>query len=166
MEPSLSFGLRRTNTSFGYEISFSILRTPYFWHFYMMFKHQIRVAYRDVTVGNHIYYARYLDLLEIARNEAFRSLGLPLLAFQEQGILFPVIECTLRYHEAARYDDLIDIETVVADLGKVQFTLAYRLLRGKTLLFTATTRHASTSLAEKPIRMPSSLHGALLLHLV
>ncbi len=125
-----------------------------------MFKHQIRVAYRDVTAGNHVYYARYLDLLEVARNEAFRELGYPLLALQDKGIIFPVVECNLRYHAAARYDDFISIETRITVLGKVQFTLEYRLLREESLLLTATTRHATTTLEEKPIRMPVELFEA------
>ena len=82
-----------------------------------MFKHQIRAAYRDITLGNHIYYARYLDLLEIARNEAFRELGHPLVKLQERDIIFPVVECALHYHAPARYDDLLDIETAITNLG-------------------------------------------------
>ncbi len=129
-----------------------------------MFKYQIRVAYRDVTLGNHVYYARYLDFLEIARNEVFRNLGYPLLLLQGQGIIFPVVECTLRYYEAARYDDLLDIGTTVVGLGKVQYSFAYRVQRSETVVLTATTRHAVTNLEEKPIRMPHDLHDALLPH--
>ena len=30
------------------------------------FQHQHRVSYADCTLGNHVYYGRYLDLLEEA----------------------------------------------------------------------------------------------------
>lgn len=131
-----------------------------------MFKHQINTAYRDITVGNHVYYARYLEFLEIARTEAFRSLGHSLLTLQEkEGIIFPVVECHLHYHSAARYDDLLEIETSVSDLRKVQFTLAYRIFRQQTLILTAMTRHAVTNLAEKPIRIPLPLYTILEKHL-
>ncbi len=126
-----------------------------------MFKLQMRVAYRDVTVGNHIYYARYLDLLEIARNEAFREMGQPLLKLQDQGVIFPVVECNLRYHGAARYDDLLEIETVLTELRNVQFTMEYRVMRGTEALVTAATRHATTNLDGKPVRMPPELFTAL-----
>jgi acyl-CoA thioester hydrolase len=122
-----------------------------------MFKHQIRVAYRDVTVGNHIYYSRYLDLLEIVRSEIFRDLGFSLVSLQDQNVIFPVIECSLKYHVPARYDDLLEIESVFSNLGKVQFTLDYQIKRSGTLLTSASTRHAVTNLEEKPIRMPSEL---------
>lgn len=39
------------------------------------FRYRHRVTYADCTVGNHIYYGRYLDLLEAARGEWFRSMG-------------------------------------------------------------------------------------------
>jgi len=43
------------------------------------FRHIYRVVYADCTLGNHIYYSRYLDILEAARGEFFRHLGVPLL---------------------------------------------------------------------------------------
>jgi acyl-CoA thioester hydrolase len=130
-----------------------------------MFKHQIRVAYRDVTVGNHIYYSRYLDLLEIARNEAFRSMGFPLISLQEANVIFPVVECSLQFLAAARYDDLLEIDTELTQLGKVQFTLTYKVKRGDHVLVTGQTRHAATTLEEKLVRMPSELFEALKAHL-
>ena len=126
-----------------------------------MFKLQMRIAYREVTVGNHVYYARYLDLLEIARNEAFRQLGHSLLALQGRGLIFPVVECNLKYHGAARYDDLVEIETTLVDLRKVQFTMDYRVIRETETLLTATTRHAATDLDGQPVRIPSELLAAL-----
>ena len=142
----------------------SIFRIIHFWQFKSMFKLQMRVSYRDVTVGNHIYYARYLDLLEIARNEAFRQTDHSLLKLQEQGVIFPVVECSLHYHGAARYDDLLEIETTLIELRNVQFTMKYRVMRGTETLVTATTRHAATNLDGKPIRIPSELLSALETH--
>ncbi|EEF57182.1 hypothetical protein Cflav_PD0189, partial [Pedosphaera parvula Ellin514] len=37
-----------------------------------LYRHSYRVTYADCTVGNHIYYSRYLNLLEAARGEFFR----------------------------------------------------------------------------------------------
>ncbi len=131
-----------------------------------MFKHQIRIGYRDVTVGNHVYYARYLDLLELVRNEFFRELGHSLLSLQDQDVIFPVIECSLKFHAPARYDDLLEFEAFLSEVGKVQFVMQYSVKQGQTLLCTASTRHVATNLAEKPIRIPAELHSALLVHLV
>lgn len=77
------------------------------------FRHPHRVSYAECTVGNHIYHARYLDLLEAARGEFLRALGPTVLELQERDCIFPVIEARLRYKAPARYDDLLTIEAWV-----------------------------------------------------
>ena len=62
-----------------------------------VFQHQHRVVYAECTVGNHVYYARYLDMLEEARGELFRRAGCPLLALQEGGTALPVIGLEIAY---------------------------------------------------------------------
>jgi acyl-CoA thioester hydrolase len=114
------------------------------------------------TVGNHIYYSRYLDLLEAARGEFFRHLGTTFLQLQEQGVIFPVIECHLRYRGAARYDDLLTIEIWLTELGRVRHTFNYRVLNheGRELV-EGMTVHACTGLDDKPRRLPEGLAAAL-----
>src|SRR5512140_2334132 len=92
------------------------------------FRHTHRVTYAECTLGNHIYYGRYLEILETARGELFRHLGTPFLAFQAADTLFPVIECRLRYKSAAAYDDLLTIELWVTLARGVRLNLAYHLL--------------------------------------
>ena len=122
-----------------------------------------RVSYSECTVGNHVYYGRYLDLLEVARGEFFRSLGLPLRGLQDQDTAFPVIECALQFKSAARYDDVLTVETWLTELGRVRVTFCHRILKADgQLVLTASTVHACTSLAEKPKRLPEALRPRLL----
>lgn len=123
----------------------------------------MRVTYADCTIGNHVYYSRYLDFLEAARGELFRSLGHPFLAWQERGVIFPVLEARLRYHQPARYDDELAVHIEVAALRRAFLTLAYRVERAAdgALLLEAETRHVCTSLDEKPRRIPPELADAL-----
>ena len=126
------------------------------------FSHAHRVSYADCTVGNHIYYSRYLDLLEEARGEFFRSLGVPLLDWQEQGLIFPVIECHLRYRAPARYDDLLQIEVWPALVDRVRLKFRYRIVRQTGhLVLDGETCHVCTGLDEKPKRLPEQLREAL-----
>lgn len=127
------------------------------------FRHPHRVSYADCTLGNHIYYARYLELLEVARGEFFRWLGHPLLTLQAQETLFPVIAARLRYKAPARYDDLLEIELWPTLVERVRLNFASRILRpadGK-LILEAETDHVCTSLADKPRRVPAELAGKL-----
>lgn len=123
-----------------------------------VFRHTHRVTYAECTVGNHVYYARYLDILESARGEFFRSLGRTFLEWQTEGTLFPVIEATLRYKGPARYDDVLTVEIVVTEASGVRLSFAYRILGPENrLLVEGETRHVCTSLEERPKRIPAAL---------
>ncbi len=122
------------------------------------FRHHHRVTYAECTVGNHIYHARYLDLLEAARGEFLRALGSTVLHWQENDAIFPVIEARLRYKYPARYDDRLTIEVWPLLLEKVRVNFGHRILNqhGK-LILEAETYHVCTGLNEKPKRVPEAL---------
>jgi len=120
-----------------------------------MFRYNHRVSYAECTVGNHVYHSRYLDLLEAARGEFLRSLGMTVLELQERDFIFPVIEAHLRYKFPARYDDLLTIEVRPILAEKIRINFGHRILNqdGKTIL-EAETFHVCTGLDEKPKRLP------------
>src|SRR5471030_145024 len=121
------------------------------------FEYRHRVTYAECTAGNHIYYSRYLDLLEAARGEFFRHLGAPLLEWQRQEVIFPVIECRVRYQAPARYDDVLTIEVQPAAIERVRLNFAYRVFKSGARILEAETFHACTGLNEKPRRIPEAL---------
>lgn len=117
-----------------------------------------RVSYAECTVGNHIYHARYLDLLEAARGEFLRSLGTTVLSLQEADYIFPVIEARLHYKFPARYDDLLTIEVRPILVERIRLNFGHRILNqnGK-LILEAETFHCCTSREDKPKRLPPEL---------
>src|SRR5260221_9088273 len=116
-----------------------------------VYRYSHRVTYAECTVGNHIYYASYLDLLEAARGDFFRRLDQPLAQWQERDTIFPVLECHLRYKAPARYDDVLTIEVWVTSAEKVRLNFAYRVLNQSGLLILeGETFHVCTALNEKP----------------
>ena len=126
------------------------------------FRHTHRVTYAECTLGNHVYYARYLDMLEAARNEFFRSLGTPMLDWQSADTIFPVIECHLNYRAPARYDDVLTVELCVSQMTRVRLQFACRIHnQNGALILEAHTVHVCTSVGEKPRRLPPSLVQAL-----
>jgi len=127
-----------------------------------VFRHLHRVAYAECTLGNHIYYARYLDLLEAARGEFFRQLDSPLLRWQEQDTIFSVIECRLRYKTPARYDDVLTIELWPTAVEKVRLNFSYRVSnQNSVLILEGEIFHVCTGLNEKPKRLPDELAAQL-----
>jgi acyl-CoA thioester hydrolase len=126
------------------------------------FKHRHRVTYSDCTVGNHIYYGRYLDLLEAARGEFFRTVGCPFQALQDAGSIFPVMECRLRYFAASRYDDILCIETWITEARGARLGFEYSVTREDGVrILEGTTSHACTTQEDRPRRIPAELLAAL-----
>jgi acyl-CoA thioester hydrolase len=123
-----------------------------------VFQHPHRVVYAECTVGNHVYYARYLDMLEEARGELFRQAGCPLLALQEGGTVFPVIGVEMAFKGPARYDDLLAIQLWVTELRGIRLNFGFRILHADgTTLAQGQTRHVCAGLDEKPKRPPHDL---------
>lgn len=126
------------------------------------FEYEHRVTYADCTVGNHVYYGRYLQILEAARGAHFREMGHSLTDWQERGYIFPVCECHLRYRAPARYDDVLRVKVRVVFARGVRLNFAYEvntpegewILEGETL-------HACTGLNERPRRLPEALLEAV-----
>jgi acyl-CoA thioester hydrolase len=117
-----------------------------------------RVAYTDCTVGNHVYYSRFLDILERARGEYFRSLGMTFAQWQEQGVIFPVVECRLKYRGPARYDETLRVEVSIAKAEGARLNFGCRVLNAEgKLLVEGETWHVCTGLDDKPRRLPDEL---------
>ena len=124
-----------------------------------VFHHPHRVTYAECTVGDHIYHARYLDLLEAARGEFLRHLGLTVRQLQEADTIFPVIGAQVDYKAPARYDDLLRIEVWPTAVEKIRLNFAHRVTRPatNTLIVEAQTFHVCTSIREKPKRIPENV---------
>jgi acyl-CoA thioester hydrolase len=122
------------------------------------FRHMHRVSYAECTVGNHVYHARYLDFLEVARGEFLRALGSTVEYWQSQDTIFPVVEARLKYKFPSRYDDVLAIEVWPSLVQGVRVNFGHRILNqdGK-LILEAETFHACTTTGEKLKRLPVDL---------
>lgn len=126
------------------------------------FTHQHRVTYASCTVGNHVYYSRYLDILEEARGEFFRDLGTSLISLHDDGIEFPVRDCQIRYENSARYDDVLTIELVINHVDRLWLKFGFSIRdQNNDVVVEGQTDHVCTGDESKPKRMPKSLFGKL-----
>jgi acyl-CoA thioester hydrolase len=122
-----------------------------------------RVIYGDTDQMGVVYYANYLRWFEKGRTEFLRQIGLPYATIEAQGFNFPVVEVTCRYIRSARYDQVIRIETQLAELGRAALSFTYRVLREEVdgLLARGTTRHASVDKSGRVTRIPQTLLDTL-----
>jgi acyl-CoA thioester hydrolase len=119
---------------------------------------KVRIYYEDTDCGNVVYYANYLKYMERGRTELMRGLGISFHRFHEMGCLFVVSDMTMKYHASARYDEVIDMETVVKDITPVTIIFQTNFTNDKgTLLVTGDVRVACVSKEGKLQRMPKEI---------
>ena len=91
-----------------------------------------------------VYHTNYLVWCEIGRTDLIRQLGTSYAQLERDGVALAVIDASVRYHSAARYDDLIRVRTVLTDVRSRTVTFDYRIEDAATGLRLAS---ASTTLA-------------------
>ena len=110
-----------------------------------------RVLYGDTDAAGVVYYANYLRYFEKGRTEYMRDLVLTTYReIESRGLVLPVIECYSRYKAPAAYDDLLTIETSLAEVKSVSCRFNYRIYRNnpdesETFLAKGFTVHASVN---------------------
>jgi acyl-CoA thioester hydrolase len=108
-----------------------------------MAKTEIRVIYGDTDQMGVVYYGNYLRFFEAARNDFLREKGARWRDVESaHGIYLPVVAAKVNYKRPAFYDDLLGIETTLAELGRASLRFEYKVLRGDDLLATGHTVHA------------------------
>ncbi len=82
---------------------------------------------------------------------------------EKLGFVLPVIECWSRFKSPAFYDDLLTIETTVAEVSSLKCRFAYRILRQEEgiarprLLVKGYTVHAAVTREGKLTRLPEEI---------
>jgi len=119
-----------------------------------------RIYYEDTDAGGVVYYANYLRCLERARTEMLRGLGFEQgRLLQENGIAFAVRSLTVEYLKPARLDDVIEVTSVIRELGRAQMVFQQRVGRQGVALLDAQVRVASIDpVRGKAIAMPKEIH--------
>ncbi len=122
-----------------------------------------RVIYGDTDQMGVVYYANYLRWFEKGRSEFLRQVNVPYSNIEGQGFQFPVTEVTCRYYQFARYDDVVVIETEIAEIGRASLAFSYRVCRetDECLLATGTTKHACIDRRGRVTRIPTILATAI-----
>jgi acyl-CoA thioester hydrolase len=119
-------------------------------------RNECRVLYGDTDSGGVVYYGNYLRFFESGRTEILRAQGTSYRELEEQGYILPVVECHTRYKASARYDDLLVVETSVAEVKKMSCRFNHRISRAADgqLLVKGYTLHACINRAGKLTPFP------------
>jgi acyl-CoA thioester hydrolase len=122
---------------------------------------QLRVRYPECDQMGVVYHANYLNWFEIGRTEMLRQSGFAYRSMEEQGVMLPVIDASLKYHKPAKYDDLVSVYTQIIELTRMRLSFAYEIRRieadGQELLVTGSTQHVWLNGDWKPVRLDKTL---------
>jgi acyl-CoA thioester hydrolase len=87
----------------------------------------IRVRYVETDQMGIVNNAHYPTYYEIGRTELFRALGISYSELEKQGVMLPVAETWIKYHTPAYYDDLLTIETFIAEMPASRIKFEYHI---------------------------------------
>lgn len=106
----------------------------------------VRVYYEDTDAGGVVYYANYLKFMERARTEMLRSLGVEQdEVLDKLGLLFVVHSMSVQYKKPARFNDELEVASVVSKFGRASLDFSQKIIR----------KNDMTSLCEAEIKIAS-----------
>jgi acyl-CoA thioester hydrolase len=111
------------------------------------------------------YHGNFLAFFETGRVEAMRQIGSHYVEIVRRGVHLVVIEATVRYRQPAKFDDVLLIQTSVAEIGKARFSFVYEIRRevDEALIASGHTVHACVDAQSlRPLRVPAWLVEDLL----
>ncbi len=92
---------------------------------------KIRVRYAETDQMGYVYYGHYAAYFEVARVEMLRSLGFSYKILEEEGVILPVLNYSIKYIRPAYYDDLLKIKTFIKDIPTARIRFDYETFNEK-----------------------------------
>ena len=98
---------------------------------------ELRVRYDETDPMGYVHHANYLRYLEIGRTDLLRASGGSYRDMEATGEMVVVVEIGCKYKMPAKYDDVINIKTMIVKVTAAKILHEYEIWRGEQLLFTA-----------------------------
>ena len=121
------------------------------------FSHRVRVRFAETDAMGIVHHSRYLPYFEEARVAYLRHVGHPYQSIRAEGIEMAVLEAFVRYHKPLEFDDVCDVNVMIASLGRVTFQMSYLLTVGDVAHATGVTVHGCITPGGRATRMPAWL---------
>jgi acyl-CoA thioester hydrolase len=89
-----------------------------------------RVEFADTDMAGMMHFSNYLRFMEQAEQDFVRSLGLtPMWTNEEGSFGFPRVSATCDYLRPAKFEDTLEVEICVAQLGQKSVTYSFEFRR-------------------------------------
>jgi acyl-CoA thioester hydrolase len=122
----------------------------------MHFDADIRVRYSETDQMGIVYHSNYFPWFEEARTGLFEAvMGMTYRELEEQGILFPLVECNCRFRRPAHYADRLAVRSRVREVKGARVTIEYEAYRQPDgeLLAEGFTTHVFVGRDFKPLNI-------------
>jgi acyl-CoA thioester hydrolase len=102
-----------------------------------------RVRYAETDQMRIVHHASYVVWLEEGRSHWMRAHGSSFAQFEKEGFMLAVSDLQARYHQAARYDQLVTVRCWVEKVRSRQIQFNYQVVDAETggLFVSGYTKH-------------------------
>lgn len=125
----------------------------------MEFTFERKINYYETDRMGVVHHSNYIRFLEEARCQMLDKNHMPYSAFEEYGVMIPVLGVNCNYKSHVTFDDILVIKPFVKDFNGVRLTMGYQVINKKTgnLVLTGETNHCFTDFHLKPIRLQNKI---------
>ena len=129
----------------------------------MQFDWPVQVYYEDTDAGGVVYHSQYLNFMERARTEFLRNIGFMQTALKDElGILFVVRDIQIRFRKPAKFDDVLNVDTRLLNVGRSLLEFEQNIYRGDEHLIAAKVEVVCIGAESfKPVSIPQSMMSKL-----
>ena len=126
----------------------------------------VRVYFEDTDAGGVAYHASFVRWCERGRTDFLRLLGTDARRLIDgsdslEPAAFVVRRMTFDFARPARMDDVLEVATLVRELGGASVTLNQQVLRDGVRICEADVTVVLVSVSGKPLRLTSAIRSAM-----
>ena len=122
---------------------------------------EVTVRFAETDQQGVAYHANYFVWMDVGRTALLRDLGFPYGELEARGLLFAVTEASCRYQGAARYDEVVSIETQCREVRSRAVVFEYRIAVGERDVASGTTTLVALDPNRRLRRIPDLILTAL-----
>lgn len=104
----------------------------------------VRVRYAETDAMGIVHHAVYPVWMELGRSDFLRELGQSYAEWEAQGVRMSVGEIQVKYRSPARFDELVEVHTRLAEAGRRKVVFEYNIVRDGVRLAEGRSIHLVT----------------------
>jgi len=117
------------------------------------------VRYSETDRMGYMYYGNYAAWFEVGRVELLRTLGMTYRKMEDDGVILPVRDFSVRYFKPVKYDDEVFLKTELVELKGAKITFDFTLSNevGETMCTSTIVLVFCDRETGRPTRAPKQL---------